>query len=192
MKREKNKFSDDGTYISNDVLKKLSRRKKIQLFAGGFFGFFHVYGVIIGLMGTDEALREDLLLNVFMAALFTLVILCGIRNSKRISLMHRYDSIFMCDVDGTVTIDEIARRTGKQPHQILLELEKLFNIGAFRDCTIQKEENPGVILSGRSGSETSFVAVVCENCSGTTRLRAGTSGKCEYCGSAISARKTHR
>ena len=92
--------------------------------------------------------------------------------------------------DGTVTIEELARQAGKMPFKVLSELEKLFEKGVFRDCTLQKQGLPCVILSGRENSKTSFVNVVCEKCNGTTRIRAGTSGKCEYCGNAISSRNT--
>ncbi|UKI36455.1 MAG: hypothetical protein L6V93_21635 [Clostridiales bacterium] len=39
---------------------------------------------------------------------------------------YRYNSIFMCDIDGTVTIDELAKQSGKPPFKALSELEKLF------------------------------------------------------------------
>ena len=78
----------------------------------------------------------------------------------------------------------------KPPFKILSELEKLFEKGVFCDCTLQKQGMPCVILSGRENSKTSFVYIVCEKCNGTTRIRAGSSGKCEYCGNAISSRNT--
>ena len=117
-----------------------------------------------------------------------LLLLNGIKNGTMAARAYRYNSIFMCDIDGTVTIDELAKQSGKPPFRVLSELEKLFDKGVFCDCTLQKQGLPCVILSGRENSKTSFVNVVCEKCNGTTRIRAGSSGKCEYCGNAISSR----
>lgn len=192
MKKYKNNFKSSGTYISNIVIGKLVFKKNIQIGIGGVFAVLFLYGAIEGLVGQNKELREGVVTYIVMLIPFTLIFIKGIRNGRNLSLVRRYNSIFMCDVDGTVTISELARQTGKPPHKVLSELERLFGMGVFCDCTLQKGGTPCVILSGREGSKTSFVNVVCEKCNGTTRLRAGTSGKCEYCGSAISSRNTGR
>lgn len=191
MKKATNQFSGGGTYISNDVLGRLSFKKNIQVVVGGFFTTFFVLGIIGGLMKDDQVFWDGLISGIIILLPFVLLFLSGIRNSRKIGLARRYNLIFMCDGDGTVTVHELANQIGKPSVKVLSQLEWLFRKGVFCDCTLQQGGEPCVILSGRTGSKTSFVNVVCEKCNGTTRLRAGTFGKCEYCGSAISSRDIH-
>lgn len=67
-------------------------------------------GLLIGLIENNEIIRDGLITNLIMLGLFILLFIKGIKNSKKISLARRYDAIFMCDVNGTVTINEIARQ----------------------------------------------------------------------------------
>ena len=191
MKKATNQFSGGGTYISNDVFGRLSFKKNIQVVVGGFFTTFFVLGIIGGLMKDDQVFWDGLISGIIILLPFVLLFLSGIRNSRKIGLARRYNLIFMCDGDGTVTVHELANQIGKPSVKVLSQLEWLFRKGVFCDCTLQQGGEPCVILSGRTGSKTSFVNVVCEKCNGTTRLRAGTFGKCEYCGSAISSRNIH-
>lgn len=188
MRKNKNNFLGGGTYISKSAIASLILKKHIQMVIGGFFSVIFLYGLIAGLAGHNEKLREGIITYIVMLIPSALLFINGMRNGRRAGLAQRYDSIFMCDIDGTVTIGELARQAGKPPFKVLSELEWLFRKGVFRDCTLQKQGMPCVILSGREGSKTSFVNVVCEKCNGTTKLRAGTSGKCEYCGNSITSR----
>ena len=79
---------------------------------------------------------------------------------------------------------------GKATAQILSELERLLEKGYLCNCSLQKTGQPCVLLSdGRADIDGSgFVNVVCDICGGTTRLRAGSSGKCEYCGKALESK----
>ncbi|MDY5229780.1 MAG: hypothetical protein SPH44_01480 [Eubacteriales bacterium] len=190
MGTNKKMFSDGGTYISKIAIARLTLKKHIQMIIGGFFTAVFLFGIISGVTGYNEKLRDNLITNIVMLVPSALLLINGIKNGRMAGRAYRYNSIFMCDIDGTVTIEELARQAGKMPFKVLSELEKLFEKGVFRDCTLQKQGLPCVILSGRENSKTSFVNVVCEKCNGTTRIRAGTSGKCEYCGNAISSRNT--
>lgn len=190
MGTNKKMFSDGGTYISKIAIARLTLKKHIQMIIGGFFTAVFLFGIISGVTGYNEKLRDNLITNIVMLVPSALLLINGIKNGRMAGRAYRYNSIFMCDIDGTVTIEELARQAGKMPFKVLSELEKLFEKGVFRDCTLQKQGLPCVILSGRENSKTSFVNVVCEKCNGTTRIRAGSSGKCEYCGNAISGRNT--
>ena len=190
MGTNKKMFSDGGTYISKIAIARLTLKKHIQMIIGGFFTAVFLFGIISGVTGYNENLRDNLITNIVMLVPSALLLINGIKNGRMAGRAYRYNSIFMCDIDGTVTIEELARQAGKMPFKVLSELDKLFEKGVFRDCTLQKQGMPCVLLSGRENSKTGFVNVVCEKCNGTTRLRAGTSGKCEYCGNAISSRNT--
>lgn len=190
MGTNKKMFSDGGTYISKIAIARLTIKKHIQITIGGFFTAVFLFGIISGVTGYNENLRDNLITNVVMIVPSALLLLNGIKNGRVAARAYRYNSIFMCDVDGTVTINELANQSGKPPFKVISELEKLFEKGVFCDCTLQKQGSPCVILSGREGSKTGFVNIVCEKCNGTTRIRAGSSGKCEYCGNAISSRNS--
>lgn len=190
MGTNKKMFSDGGTYISKIAIARLTIKKHIQIIIGGFFTAVFLFGIISGVTGYNENLRDNLITNVVMIVPSALLLLNGIKNGRMAARAYRYNSIFMCDVDGTVTINELANQSGKPPFKVISELEKLFEKGVFCECTLQKQGLPCVILSGREGSKTGFVNIVCEKCNGTTRIRAGSSGKCEYCGNAISSRNT--
>ena len=190
MKTNTKLFSGGGTYISKVAIARLTLKKHIQMIIGGFFTAVFLFGIISGVTGYNEKLRDNLITNIVMLVPSALLLLNGIKNGTMAARAYRYNSIFMCDIDGTVTIDELAKQSGKPPFRVLSELEKLFDKGVFCDCTLQKQGAPCVILSGRKGSKTGFVNIVCEKCNGTTRIRAGSSGKCEYCGNAISSRNT--
>ena len=188
MKIDKKVLSGGGTYISRVAIARLTLKKHIQMIIGGFFTAVFLFGIISGVTGYNEKLRDNLITNVVMIVPSALLLLNGIKNGRMAARAYRYNSIFMCDVDGTVTINELANQSGKPPFKVISELEKLFEKGVFCDCTLQTQGMPCVMLSGREGSKTGFVNVVCEKCNGTTRIRAGSSGKCEYCGNAISSR----
>lgn len=190
MRTNKKMFSDGGTYISKIAIARLTIKKHIQIIIGGFFTAVFLFGIISGVTGYNENLRDNLITNVVMIVPSALLLLNGIKNGRMAARAYRYNSIFMCDVDGTVTINELANQSGKPPFKVISELEKLFEKGVFCECTLQKQGSPCVILSGREGSKTGFVNIVCEKCNGTTRIRAGSSGKCEYCGNAISSRNS--
>ena len=163
MRTDKKNFSAGGTYISKAAVAKIVLKKHIQMIIGGFFTAIFLYGLIAGLVGNNEKLRSGILTYIVMAIPSALLFINGFKNGRQADLAYRYDSIFMCDSDGTVTIDELAKQSGKPPFKVLSELETLFRKGLFRDCTLQRQGMPCVILSGRENSRTGFVNVVCEN-----------------------------
>lgn len=189
MKKSINRFSRSGTYISNIAIGRLIIKKHIQMIIGGFFTTIFVYGLVVGLIGHNEKLREGLVTYIVMLVPSVLLFINGIKNGRKADIAFRYDSIFMCDIDGVLKINDIAKQIGKPHFKVLSELEWLFEKGMFHDCILQRYDVPCVVLLGREGSNTSFVNVVCEKCNGITRLRVGTNGKCEYCGNSISSKK---
>lgn len=189
MTKAKSKLVSSGTYVSNEGLKGLYFKERILIFLSVGPMLFFLFAILQGIFGNDQVLRDGLVTSVIMEVPFVLMFLAGLRYGRRIGLVRRYNLIFMCDTNGVVTMDELSKQMGKPAEKILSQLEWLFQQGLFCDCTLQMGGEPCVILSGKSGSRSSFVNVICEKCNGTTKLRAGTSGKCDYCGSAISARR---
>ena len=95
--------------------------------------------LIMGFTEQGATMREGRTTYIVLLVPFALIFAAGIKNKRKLDLARRYDSIFMCDVNGTVTIDEISRQVGKPPFKVLSELEWFFRKGVFRDCTLQKQ-----------------------------------------------------
>ena len=142
MGTNKKMFSDGGTYISKIAIARLTLKKHIQMIIGGFFTAVFLFGIISGVTGYNEKLRDNLITNIVMLVPSALLLINGIKNGRMAARAYRYNSIFMCDIDGTVTINELAKQSGKPPFKVLSELEKLFEKGVFRDCTLQKQGLP--------------------------------------------------
>lgn len=189
MTKSKSMLVSSGTYVSQERLAKIYSKERTLIFLSVGPILFFLFAVLEGIFGSDPVLRDSLVTSLIIEMLFVLMLLAGLRYERKLSLVRRYNQIFMCDKDGVVTMAELSRQMGKPEEKILSELKWLFKHSLFCDCTLQVGGDPCVILSGESGSRSSFVNVICDKCNGTTRLRAGTSGKCDYCGSAISARR---
>ncbi|WP_394265874.1 hypothetical protein [Anaerotignum sp.] len=189
MTKAKGTPVSSGTYISHERMRKIYSKERTLIFLSVGPILFFLIAVLEGIFGNDPVLRDSLMTSLVIEMLFVLMLLVALRYERKLSLVRRYNQIFMCDRDGVVTMKELSRQMGKPEEKILSELKWLFKHSLFCDCTLQVGGEPCVILSGESGSRSSFVNVICDKCTGTTRLRAGTSGKCDYCGSAITARR---
>lgn len=174
----------NGMYRSKTAAK-AARRNRLFVILGAILTVFFALSVVLAL--TDEDLGQNL--AVYVVLLIPSVLLCclGLRGRKLADRANRYSAIFACDQDGVVTLSELARQTGMEPSAILPELEQLLDKGYLCNCSLQTRGQPRVILSSGTAEEegSGFVDVLCPACGGTTRLRAGSSGTCEYCGSPL-------
>ena len=59
-------FSGGGTYISKAAIARLTLKKHIQMIIGGFFAAVFLFGIISGVTGYNEKLRENLITNIVM------------------------------------------------------------------------------------------------------------------------------
>lgn len=174
------------SYLVMAIMRRMSGRKLRSLIFGGFLTAVFGFGVIAGLMG-DETLRQHLTMYTVFLIPSVLLFLRGFRIAHWNNLARRYDIIFAGDRDGFVSMEELIRQTGKPDQKIIGELNRLFDKGYFTDCTLEVVGNPGVrILDARIGEENrGFLDVFCPSCGGVNRLRAGSYGKCSFCGAPI-------
>ena len=149
---------------------------------GGLLTAFFGFGLVLTF--TDETMRQDWWVAVVMLVPSVWMLGKGIAVGRELALARRYQSIFSFDENGTVTLEELIKQSGRGGAQISAELEKLFRKGYFRGCSLRRAPL-SVMLTGTEKSGEHYVSVVCPHCGGTTRLRAGSSGKCDYCDSAI-------
>ncbi len=177
-------------YLSKKTLVKAGIRKRIMVIGGGILTVLFGISVLMAIMDSGNELRQNLIIYAALLIPSVLLLYKGMKVGVLADLANRYNSIFECDRDGIVTISELTKQTGKATSKILSELERLLEKGYLCNCSLQKNGQPCVILSdGRADIDGSgFVNVVCGICGGTTRLRAGSSGKCEYCGKALDSK----
>ena len=172
------------------TLVKAGIRKRIMVISGGILTVLFATSVLMAILDSGDELRQNLIVYVALLIPSVLLLYKGMKDGALTDLANRYNSIFECDRDGVVTISELTKQMGKATPKILSELEWLLEKGYLCNCSLQKTGQPCIILSdGRADIDGSgFVNVVCDICGGTTRLRAGSSGKCEYCGKALESK----
>ena len=176
-------------YKSRGVAAAQRGKSKFLMIFGAVFGFIWAFGAVGGIANYKD-LREGLPLYILMLIPHVWMFWRGIVAGRLADAATQYESIFTTDRDGIVTMDELTKQRGKSPEAILKELDEIFKKGYFNNCTLQKGQNPCVIIRGAARDDErgiGFVEVKCESCGGTTRIRAGSSGKCDYCGSPINA-----
>ena len=184
-------YNTCGQYLSKKTLVKAGIRKRIMVISGGILTVLFATSVLMAIMDYGNELRQNLIVYVALLIPSVLLLYKGIKAGAMTDLANRYNSIFECDRDGVVTISELTKQTGKATSKILSELERLLEKGYLCNCSLQKNGQPCVLLSdgNAAGNGSGFVNVVCDVCGGTTRIRAGISGRCEYCGSALKSKK---
>lgn len=172
-------------YLSPEMVAAYEKKKKTQIIVGSIIMGLSFIGIIMGLIEKDP-MYFTVYGPGFIAG--SIVLLLGLLKARYVTLSRRYETIFSCDNNGTITIDELVLQTGKDKKQIVRELEKLFGLGFFTDCTFQRGGQPCVIISSAMVDEKGkgFAEVICDQCGGSTRIRSGSRGQCQFCGAPIS------
>ena len=177
------------SYLSEKRLKKAAATRKALFISGG------IIVVLFALMfplafTTNPELRPNLTLYGICILPGLFLIWRGLKLRRLIRMANRFNSIFACDRDGFVSLTELTNQCGMGETETLQILEALFQKGFFELCTLHRHGRQGVELTdaGIGDGGEGFLNVECEHCGGTTRLRAGTFGTCEYCGASIRAK----
>lgn len=168
-----------------------SIQQLILFFFGGILTFFWGTGLALGLTESYGITRRDIFPIIVLMIPGILMVIQGIRIGKRNELAKRYNQIFEADRDGTLSMSELKKSSGKEEEQIVKELDLLFRKGYFRDCHFKKEDSSGVVIlpgTEKKGGDA-FVYVQCSHCGGVTRVPVGTNTVCSYCGSPINLRE---
>lgn len=183
-----NDSSTESGYLSKKTIGKAKIKRQILLIVGGILTVFFILSAMMAIAGVDESIRDSLMIYLVLLVPSVIILYCGIKLGTILGKANQYNAIFKCDQDGIITMTELTKQTGKASDQILLEVEDLLKRGYLCNCSLQVKGQPCVILSDGviTGDNAGFVRVICPKCGGTTKLRAGSSGICEYCGSSIS------
>lgn len=183
-------MKNDNPYLNPTAVTVGTIRKHLLRLVGGFFTVIFTIALCMSITAPD--MRQDWYVSVIVLVPSILLLRRGIRAGRNLGLARRYGEIFAQDQDGVVELAELAEQTGKPPERVMAELEELFHRGLFRDCRLQTGEKPGVVLSSLGQGEQYFTVVTCANCGAGNRMRYGSRGECEYCGSALLAPKSKR
>ncbi len=95
MKTNTKLFSGGGTYISAAAIARLTLKKHIQMIIGGFFTAVFLFGIISGVTGYNEKLRDNLITNIVMLVPSALLLLNGIKNGIR-RVLHVVTIQYLC------------------------------------------------------------------------------------------------
>ena len=175
----------NGRYLSQSALDRIRRNRRLQRGFGWPVTVFFALSVILALTDKEGTLRDGLSVYAVLLLPGLYLLWRSYENSKLLGQANRYGTLFASDRNGTVTIDELTRQTGLASGKVLAQLERLFRMGVFQHCSLQRGGVPCVLLDDAEDGQAGYVAVRCPNCGGTTRILAGRKGQCEYCGSAI-------
>lgn len=174
----------------------LDQVRRQESSAGKFilWGFIGICAFALGILccffpiAGEKVSMKLLPVYIILMASCAIPIYIGKKKKGETAAARRYEKIFGNDVDGTVTAEELSSKTGKPSFKIFSELEVLFRKGYFQNCNLQLGGNPCVKINNALDDDTlgaGFVEVKCPNCGGTSRIRAGTYGKCSYCGESL-------
>ena len=169
-------------YLSGGRLTKSTVVRYLFTIAGGLSTAFWTFGLVLTF--TREDMRENWWVAVILLIPSAWMLWKGIRTGRDLELARRYQGVFAASRSESVTLEDLLRHTGKSGAVISGELERLFRKGYFQGCTLLKQPL-SVTLTGTKKSGALYRDVVCPHCGGTSRLRAGAGGRCDYCGSAI-------
>ena len=133
--------------------------------------------VILGAVGVSEGEPHMVVVAVIVGliALAELISMIWIR--KMLERVTRYEMIFEEDHDGVITFARLSELTGIPEDRIR------------KDMTgPQKHRFSNVRIEGDKiilGTEDELEDIICPTCGATNRVRAGSSDKCNNCGSYL-------
>ena len=171
-------------YLSAARATKSTIMRYLFTILGGLSTAFFTIGLI--LCFTDRSLRDSWWVAVILLIPSVWMLWKGVSSGRDLTLARRYQGIFLADEHGSVSLEELMKQTGSSGAAIAKELSRLFRKGYFQGCRL-RHDPLSVTLTGTKKSGELYVSVICPHCGGTTRLRAGSRGKCDFCDSAISA-----
>ena len=181
-------MNDSGTYLSAARMGGAAVFMLIKIILGGLLTF--VFGLGLILCFTEPSLKGDWDAALIVLIPSALLLWSGLRTRRDLKLARRYAAVFSADRDGLLPLEELERQTGRTAEQIRPELERLFRRCWFTGCTLRREPFAVELGTASKKGEPRFVTVVCPHCGGSTRLRAGSVGRCDYCDSALEAKES--
>ena len=87
-------------YLSPKTEIKQERKKGVLTVTGGILSAFFAFGLVGGILGYTEGLREGVLVYLFFLIPSLLLLWKGIRIGKMTKAARRYDTVFAIDRDG--------------------------------------------------------------------------------------------
>ena len=141
--------------------------------------------------GTAVTVRDrsfsDLLFVLGFSAVCIPMFLSGVRGGRVLRRAAAYNVAFEGSKDNKCTVPELKARMGMSEEKILSELRQISDKAYFANCTLSMDGPvPYMLLLNRPEPEQpKYVDVICSSCGAKAVLLAGTTGKCEYCGTPI-------
>ena len=133
--------------------------------------------VIIGVIGVSEGEPHMVVVAVIVGliALAELISMIWIR--KMLERVTRYEMIFEEDHDGVITFARLHEMTGIPEDRIRKDFAR-YSHSSFKNVTVDGDK---III----GTEEDFEEIICPTCGAKNTVRAGSSDKCNNCGSYL-------
>lgn len=174
-------------YLDKKKIVREKRSVRIQLVPAALLCLFWGAGTLWGI--TDyNGMRDGMEVYVIFLILSLVWLYTCLRRRARLDAASRYAAAFSGDRDGEIPLEELARMLKKDSAAVEKELHWLVERGCLIHCGFVTEGVEKIVLKGAPGKEGGFVSLECPHCGGSNVLRRGGTGKCEYCGSYLSAR----
>ncbi len=178
-----------NTYLNYAILSFHKIKRIVEFILCGVFIPFFVFALITEILDlSGEGEISIVIVWVIFLLLNSFILWNAIKTGILINAAVNYNDIFCGDRDGTITLKEFSTILNKPDYKLEKELKSLFRYRYFRNCVLQQGGDFCVILNDAKDNKVKkfgFVEIACKNCGGTSRIRAGTVGKCTYCGSPL-------
>ncbi|MBQ9699707.1 MAG: hypothetical protein IJV71_03710 [Lachnospiraceae bacterium] len=172
-------------YTPDWVIRKLNIVSTIQIIFGtlnvGFWGI-----ALAGAIQGDIDLREHLVMYLICTLGFAYMVYCGVRNIRVKGHALRYNSIFMADMDGYLSIDELSTKIGLKKDRVAKEIDSLIRKGYITNCSLHYGDTVHIVLTGQQQNlSQGLESIYCPKCGANILARRGFISKCKYCGVEI-------
>ena len=175
-------------YLSQEIVQQRDKRQSRMMRWGAGLLIFFLMALFGTFIGTEEDPTETstMILIILGIAAGLALIIRAYFVGKEIGTARQYERMFGADRDGLVTLQELARLSGKTPERVEKELDRLFSRNLFENCVLQRTGEPAVLINDAQAEEgIGFVFVKCASCGGISRIRENSRGKCQFCGAPV-------
>lgn len=156
----------------------------IDFFVGTCLVIFNGIPTIYNIININTVKPGSFIFNLCLLALGVLLLILGARRAFLVKKYKRYVSFLS---NGSGLLDELASELGKDQSSVEKDLNKMCKKNYFPNGQLDPESGRFICNTRNFASYTEgeFTVATCKSCGGSTKVKKGDVGKCDYCGSPI-------
>jgi len=168
----------------------------IQMALGGFWLFIFCVALLGNMLDVETSLDAiSIMYFAIFISLSAFTLHCGIKRVKKYKALKNYINVI--GNVASISIADVAQSVQVSETQVVNEFEwlikKNFLVDAYinhKDKKIVFKEAYAKVIERQQQEEQAkrnieYISVVCECCTGTTKIVKGKEGICSYCGAVI-------